>query len=120
MAEQGAVLIEYIWHEEMGWHLSHRWLQEALQDMSLPVHLLGITCTDPIYAEWDRLVSRQAAAVSTHRSKPSQPLCRGQLAGRCQPAYLFCLCTASIMLSEDRQYCICMHCHADADPDATP
>ena len=51
------MLIEYLWHEEMGWHLSHRWPQTILQDMSLPVHLIGVTCTDSTYAEWDRLVS---------------------------------------------------------------
>ena len=63
LPRQGSVLIEYLWHEEMGWHLSHRWPQSILQDMSLPVHLLGVTCTDPIYAEWDRLVSWRAATL---------------------------------------------------------
>ena len=48
---QGSVLMEYFWHEEMSWHLSHRWPQDILQDMSLPVLLIGITCTDPVYAE---------------------------------------------------------------------
>ena len=57
------MLIEYLWHEEMGWHLSHRWPQTILQDMSLPVHLIGVTCTDSTYAEWDRLVSWQAGAM---------------------------------------------------------
>ena len=58
------MLIEYIWHEEMGWHLSHRWPRDILLDMSLPVLFIGVTCTDPVYAEWDRLVSVPAPVLA--------------------------------------------------------
>ena len=53
---QGAVVMEYFYHEEMNWHFSHRWAYEIMRDSGLPVLLAAVTCTNPAYAEWDRLV----------------------------------------------------------------
>ena len=48
-------MISYFYHEEI--HLfSHRWAAEFLLDLGFPVQLIAVTCTDPSYAEWDRLV----------------------------------------------------------------